>query len=466
MNPRLTPIVGPMLCTSFLLSPSCAPEATPKDSQARGPAVSNRLAVPPDVVNNLGITFEQATRGRLGLWRDVPGQLEVPESRRWVLRAPARARVVSVVPRWLAVQKDAEVALLASQDLQAAQRAIELAERMFERATADVAASRARLAESETFLKETESFEQASRKRLAGLQALADQGNALSAREIIEAYGAATDAGKARLDAAIARDDLVSRVATKQLEADQQGLMIEERLSALAVLTGMPVDDLRASDQTGPAWRRIRALTMRAPAAGTVVEVFAAQGEIVDADAPVLQMLDTAELRFRGHLPEGDLGALAAGNRVRLEFPSRRLQPVETRLNAPIPVADAGTRMIHVEAVVPNEEGKLAHGMSVMAQVLVEESKNEEVLIPARCVVLDGLEAIVFKRDPDDPNVVIRTRVEIGGRAAGRVEVLAGVLDGDAVVADGVLQLKQTGLGRAPEGGHVHADGTWHDDHK
>jgi RND family efflux transporter MFP subunit len=210
----------------------------------------------------------------------------------------------------------------------------------------------------------------------------------------------------------------------------------------------------------------LRTLAVRAPAAGVVVELLASPGEILAAGAEVAQLFATDELRFRGHLPEGDAGVLAAGAPVRLELPSRRLEPVTASLLPPIPVADARTRMIQVEAIVPNESGALAHGMSAMAHVLVSESRNEEVLILARCVVLDGLEAIVFRRDPNAPDVVVRTPVELGARAAGRVEVLAGLLDGDAVVAHGVHQLKQAGLGQVPQGGHFHADGTWHSDHK
>jgi RND family efflux transporter MFP subunit len=444
----------------------CASEQTDAGPQGAAPKVTNRLEVPPDVVNNLGITFEAATRGRLGLWREVPGELEVPEDRRWTLRAPARGRVLTVVPRWRSVGKGDTLATLASSDVLRIEGAIELAERTLEHATAEVAAARARLAECETYLGEAWSVEQASRARLDGLITLDRDGNPLTARELIDARRNVTDGSRARLDAAIARDDLVSRVARKQLEADQARLAFSEQLHALAVLTGTPVDDLRRETARGPAWRGIEQLTIRAPAAGVAVDVFAAQGELVEAGAPVLQVFDTGELRFRGHLPEGDLGTLAAGDPVRLDFPSPRLPSVETRLAPPIPVADADTRMVHVEAVVPNEGGVLAHGISVIAQILVERGEHEEVLIPERCIVFDGLEAIVFKRDPDDPQVVIRTPVELGARAAGRTEVLAGVLDGDQVVADGVHQLKQTGLGKTPEGGHVHADGTWHGDHK
>jgi RND family efflux transporter MFP subunit len=463
---HLTAAIGSVLCAAIVLLPCCAREAPITGDPQQGETPTNRLDVPPDVVNNLGITFAHATRGRLGRWREVPGQLVVPESNRWVLRAPARARIVTILPRWHVAAKDAEIVRLASPDLQTAQRAIELAESTFQRATAEVAAARARLAESEAFLKDADGYERASRQRLAELQDIGQQGNALTAREILEARSSLTDAGKGRLDAAMARDDVAARVATKQMEADHAQLTFEEGLASLGVLVGTPVAELRAEGAAGPAWRRLESLVVRAPASSTVVELHVAQGEFVEPNAPLVELLDTSELRFRGWVPEADLGAFAVGNRIRLEFPSRHLQSIETTLAARIPVADPSTRMVHVEAVVQNESGVLAHGMSVMAQVLVEESKSEEVLIPTRCVVLDGLEAIVFKRDASDPNVVIRTPVELGARAAGRVEVLAGVLDGDAIVADGVHQLKQTGLGKAPDGGHFHADGTWHGEHK
>lgn len=466
MNVQRNPVAVSLLCTSLALLPSCTREETTGNRQDTAPPITNRLDLPPEVVNNLGITFEVATRGRLGIWREVPGQLEVPESKRWTLRAPARARLVSVVALWQVVEQGAEIAKLTSAELQEAQRAIELAERTFERTTEEVVAARARLLESEAHLRQVESFEQASMQRLAELQALRDQGNALTAGEIIDARRGVTDASKARLDAAITRDDLASRVATKQLEADQARLSIGASLNSLAVLTGMSLAEVTARDEQGPAWRRIDALTLRAPATGVVVELLASQGEVLEAGAPIVRVFDTSELRFRGHLPEGDLGGLARGNRVRLEFPSRRLQPLETRLEAPLPVADAETRMIHVEAVVANASGVLAHGISVMAHVQEAEGEHEEVLIPPRCVVFDGLEAIVFKRDPNAADVVVRTPVELGARAAGQVEVLAGVLEGEALVADGIQQLKQTGLGKAPQGGHFHADGTWHDEHK
>ena len=463
---RFRAITGVLLGVAMVMVPSCSPVEEVVSPQGAGSAVTNRLDVSPAVVNNLGITWEKATRGKLGVWIKVPGQLEVPESRRWTLRSPAHARLLSVVPRWQVVEKGAEIAVLTSPELQEAQRAIDLAQRSLERAMEEVVAARARLVDSGAHLLDTKAFQAASRDRLVELEALHERGNALTIHEFIEARRTVTDAGKASLDAAIARDGLASLVATKQIEADQARLSVDERLNGLGVLTGLSVQELTETIGSEPTWRTIDSLTVRAPAPGVVVELLAAHGEMLETGAPIVRVFDTSELRFRGHLPEGDLGTLSAGNPVRLEFPSRQLQSIETFLNAPLPVADTETRMIHVEAVVPNDSGILAHGISVMAHVLVRESAHEEVLIPSRCVVFDGLEAIVFRRDPDDPSVVIRTPVELGSRAAGQVEVFAGVLDGDAVVADGIHQLKQTGLGKPPLGVHIHADGTWHTDHK
>jgi multidrug efflux pump subunit AcrA (membrane-fusion protein) len=139
---------------------------------------------------------------------------------------------------------------------------------------------------------------------------------------------------------------------------------------------------------------------------------------------------------------------------------------ITTELLGPMPVADSATRRVQVEAIVPNPDGILPQGLSATAHVQIQESASEEVLLPENCVVIDGLEMIVFRRDPNDPGFVIRTPVELGLRGAGNVEVLAGVLDGDFVVQKGIYQLKQAGLGRAAQGGHFHADGTWHAEHE
>ena len=65
--PALTLIALTMLvsCSHDHEHPEPAPEAAENKP-------TNRLAVPPEVVANLGITFTQATRGKVGSWISVP----------------------------------------------------------------------------------------------------------------------------------------------------------------------------------------------------------------------------------------------------------------------------------------------------------------------------------------------------------------------------------------------------------
>jgi len=105
-------------------------------------------------------------------------------------------------------------------------------------------------------------------------------------------------------------------------------------------------------------------------------------------------------------------------------------------------------------------------GFSAVARVLLSESPREENVLPAECVVMDGLEAIVFVRDPSHSDEFIRTPVVLGRRDRVSVELLSGVLAGDSVVRDGALQLKDASSTQKTMGGHFHADGTYHaEDH-
>ncbi len=100
------PKVGAMILSVSMLS-SCSHdhdhghgEHQEKVSKEPGTTITNRITLPPGAVNNLGITFASVTRGKVGSWLSVPGELYVPDTHRWKLRAPANGRIVSIVARW------------------------------------------------------------------------------------------------------------------------------------------------------------------------------------------------------------------------------------------------------------------------------------------------------------------------------------------------------------------------------
>ena len=79
-------------------------------------------------------------------------------------------------------------------------------------------------------------------------------------------------------------------------------------------------------------------------------------------------------------------------------------------------------------------------------------------------MIQDGLKKIFFRRDPKDPEKVIRLEADLGINDGRWVVVKSGVREGDEVVLDGVYQLMIATSGGVEKGGHFHADGTFHAD--
>jgi hypothetical protein len=106
-------------------------------------------------------------------------------------------------------------------------------------------------------------------------------------------------------------------------------------------------------------------------------------------------------------------------------------------------------------------------GVSAFLEIVLNETANPELSIPLSCVVRDGTMPVIFRRDPANPNQVIRLEADLGMDDGRWVVVQSGVLAGDEIVHDGAYQLMLASSGTAQRGGHFHSDGTFHaeDDH-
>ena len=493
--------------TCLLLVPAGCDSETPQEPGVEPPKTTNRIALSPEIIGNLGITFAEVTRGRLEHTLDVPGRLIVPDDRHWMVRTPSAGRIALRVERWATVERGDVVAELSTPALLELQRALFAALSEGEEAQAQlqamraeepalraqagtlvaaVAAARRRTAESEHMAASALEVAEAAAARIEELERI-DDVDALSRRELLEARRIHAEEREDALAAAIQRDDLAVRLADLELRsararahlethaaeitvlerrAQSARLAFARQLHELAALTAYREDELTGPAGEGPLWQQLESVEMRAPGNGSVVDLLAAGGEWLENGQSVLEIVDASELLFRGQLPESDLGRIPADAPTVVVPSAEGWPPIESRLRGPLPVADEVARTIRILAPVPNVDGRLPAGLSAVARVLLRTSQHDEVLAPSDGVVRDGLEWVAFRRDPEEPSTVTRIPVELGERAGDRVEVLSGLLAGDEIVRNGIHQLVHSGLGRAPPGGHFHADGSWHEDHK
>lgn len=390
---------------------------------AAGP--SNHLAIPAVVRRNLGLTFATATYRPVAATVTVPGHFELLPSAQHHYPLPASGRVTVLVEPLERVDEGQLLLRLDSpawRDLQS-----DLVDARAARLLADAGLAKARAA-------------QAAAGELSG------------AATTIDVYTADIQAAEAAVTAA------------------------DERLAQLvaqaSTLTGLSVAALQADEDGRPAWRRLQAIPIRAVDTGVVRDVEAASGTWVAAGTEVVHVVHPAALRFRGQALQADLiDGLRDGQPVQIrppegKGPARRAAAVAGRLRLGVTGdADSRTIDVFVDFDAATAQPWMRPEVGALAEVAVAgDPAMDELAIPVRAVIQDGLETVFFRRDPDDPDQVIRTEADLGPSDGRWVTVYSGLGEGDEVVVDGVYQLKLATTGLDVQAGHFHADGTWHEE--
>ena len=422
-----------------------AQNAAPPTAPAAAP-VSNRIDVPEAVRQNLGITFARVERRRVASTLRVPGRFELLPTARREYRATLAGSVHLLVSQYQKVERGTPLFRIDSPEWHTLKRELHEAEAGIERATAELAVARHAKTEAE---------------QVAG--AMEERVRALAGAEIrraeLETEVAARRAAIPRIGAEIKVKEAALEEARHDLE-----LNIEKAASVL----GLSPDALRKTE-TGKGghetqrWYGLNQVEVAAAEAGVVESFGVANGSWAEQAQLVVSTVNPQALRFRGSALQADLGRLRDGAAAAI-IPPRGATAGAMQGNVALGLeANADTRTVEL-IVTPEELAPWARaGVSALAEVVTDGSAEAELAVPVAAVVQDELHHVFFRRDPKDPNKVIRVEADLGVSDGRWVVVNSGVKEGDEVVLDGVYELKLTGSGKTGGGdGHFHADGTWH----
>jgi cobalt-zinc-cadmium efflux system membrane fusion protein len=114
--------------------------------------------------------------------------------------------------------------------------------------------------------------------------------------------------------------------------------------------------------------------------------------------------------------------------------------------------------------VVPDTLAPWARaGITSQLEIITDETAAPVLAVPNAAIQTDGLERVIFRRDPADPNRAIRLQADLGLSDGRWTAVNSGLRTGDEVVLDGAFQLMLASANAGQDaGGHFHADGTFH----
>lgn len=149
-----------------------------------------------------------------------------------------------------------------------------------------------------------------------------------------------------------------------------------------------------------------------------------------------LESINPLKVDFR--IPERSLSSLRSGQRIRVRVDAFPGEEFPGEIYALDPLVDPQGRSVALRARIRNDDQKLRPGLFARVRVIVEE-RADALLVPEQALVPRGEERFVFR--VVDGKAVL-TRVDIGKRMDGNVEITAGVASGDLVVTAGQMKLR------------------------
>ncbi|MGE3527853.1 MAG: efflux RND transporter periplasmic adaptor subunit [Methyloceanibacter sp.] len=175
-----------------------------------------------------------------------------------------------------------------------------------------------------------------------------------------------------------------------------------------------------------------------APFAGIVGLRNVSVGEYISAGQALvnLEAIDPVKADFR--VPEKFLPAIRVGQTIRIKVDAYPDENFEGKVYAIDPHLDVSGRSLLVRAVIPNADKRLRPGLFARVTVLLE-LKEAALSVPEQAIVPQGDSQFVFKIV--DGKVKL-TKVVIGTRREGRVEIVEGLSAGDQVVTAGQLKIR------------------------
>jgi membrane fusion protein (multidrug efflux system) len=199
---------------------------------------------------------------------------------------------------------------------------------------------------------------------------------------------------------------------------------------------------------------------IRAPFSGRLGLRQVSPGDFVQPGQAIVNLEDTDSIKVDFRIPEIYLSRVQVGQPVQVGVDVYPNQLFEGKIYAIDARIDNATRTVLVRARIPNPAGALHPGMFARVVLLLGERENA-VFVPEQAVVPMGGDKFVYRVVEGK---AVWTKVRLGLRKEGRVEIVEGVGPEETVITAGQMKLfdgapvmtvgaKEPASEKAPAGG-------------
>lgn len=230
--------------------------------------------------------------------------------------------------------------------------------------------------------------------------------------------------------------------ARANLDDAQSQLKRLEDLSnrGLAAASDLDVARSRAAAQQArynSVVARLSDRLIQAPFSGLLGFRQVSPGTMLSPNTAITSIDDISVIKLDFTVPETFLGTMQPGAKIvakSVSFPDREFEGTVRTVGSRV---DPVTRAITVRAHIENADRALRPGMLLTVEVVTAE--RVALVVPEGSVFQVQNRAYVYRVDGD---TVHQQEIDVGGRRFGVVEVLDGLAEGDLVVVEGIIKLR------------------------
>jgi RND family efflux transporter MFP subunit len=180
---------------------------------------------------------------------------------------------------------------------------------------------------------------------------------------------------------------------------------------------------------------------VKAPLTGIVTDQFQFEGDFAAQGAKLLTIADIGSVIIKANFADSVVAGLKTGDGVTIYptgLPDERMGGTVTLISRS---TDPQNRTVEVWANFANGSGRLRAGDAVQF-VVSSQPVNDAVVVPAAAVQLEAAnsdEGVVMTVDSE--SVAHETKVKVGIKSGGKIQILEGLEGGETVVIEGNYSL-------------------------
>jgi membrane fusion protein (multidrug efflux system) len=243
-----------------------------------------------------------------------------------------------------------------------------------------------------------------------------------------------------KLDDSLVRAELAD--AEARLSLAQANLDRANQLAKTGSGTQRARDEAIAAFRQGEAAvdlarARLDKHTIRAPFSGVAGLRGISVGAFVDTGIELVGLEKVDPLKVDFSVPEVLLRQVTPGQTVAVSVDAMLDRTFSGTIYAIAPIVDVNGRSLRVRASLPNTDGMLRPGL--FARIMIKGHEQQVVTVPESAIMPRGGEFFVFRIENGR---ALETKVELGTRRAGEVEIRKGLDPDSPVVTAGHQRLR------------------------